>query len=88
MCMTSAVSDYYLRKDRWPVNPFDVEPTYPLHPPVMPPVIADQETRDLMRQVLKLLDKIDKKLGDVECMDEKKAAFLRSLDIDPANIGG
>jgi hypothetical protein len=48
----------------------------------------DAETKEMMRQALKLLDKIDKRLGDVECQDAAKAAFMKSLDLDPTNIGG
>jgi hypothetical protein len=60
-------------------------PMSPLSGPIQ---VVDGETKEMMRRVLKLLDKIDKKLGDVECMDEAKAAFLKSLDLDPNNIGG
>ena len=86
MCSVSAVSQYYT--DTWPnrfqqPSPFSPGATgAPLFP------VADSETREMMRQVLKLLDKIDKKLGDVECMDAEKAAFLKALDIDPAELGG
>jgi hypothetical protein len=92
MCAVSAVSDYYTRQypDRFGYNPF--------HPGLgggvsgMPqssafPVV-DNETKEMMRKVLQLLDKIDKKLGDVECMDEEKVAFLKALDLNPADLGG
>jgi hypothetical protein len=89
MCSVSAVSDYYTRQypDRFGVNQFSV----PVHPSISPPInvpTVDAETKEMMRKVLQLLDKIDKKLGDVECMDEAKAEFLKALDLDPNNIGG
>lgn len=46
----------------------------------------DAETKDMLRQALKLLDKIDKRLGDVECMDDAKAAFLATLGLTPEDI--
>lgn len=94
MCSVSAVSDYYTRQypDRFGTNPF--QPPQPLQDMYrggagwFPQSVADAETREMMRQVLKLLDKIDKRLGDIECMDAEKAAFLKALDLDPANLGG
>lgn len=93
MCSVSAVSDYYTRQypDRFGLNPFQNPVPMPgLGLPNLPVNVptVDAETREMMRKVLQLLDKIDKKLGDVECMDEAKAQFLKSLDLDPNNIGG
>lgn len=98
MCSVSAVSSYYTETYPNRMNP---NPFQGLGPPAIPmPGIGgyqppqtvvhqfDAETKDMLRQALKLLDKIDKKLGDVECMDEAKAAFLKSLDLDATNIGG
>lgn len=89
MCSVSAVSDYYTRTypDRFGVSPFQ-QPVLPMSPITVPPPFADAETKDMMRQVIRMLDKIDKKLGDVECMDDAKKQFLKALDIDPASIGG
>lgn len=88
MCSVSAVSDYYMRQypDRTGINPF--QPTMPMSPLTGPLPVVDSETKEMMRQALKLLDKIDKRLGDIECMDEAKKQFLKALDIDPASIGG
>jgi hypothetical protein len=88
MCSVSAVSDYYTRQypDRFGVNPFQPGLAQGLGQLTTP--IVDVETKEMMRKVLQLLDKIDKKLGDVECMDEAKAEFLKALDLDPSNIGG
>lgn len=95
MCSVSAVSDYYERQfpQRFGVNPFQINPYQSIpNPSIQPQTMmvptVDAETRDMMRKVLQLLDKIDKKLGDVECMDDSKAAFLKALDLDPNNIGG
>jgi len=88
MCSVSAVSDYYTRQypDRFGINPFAPVPASGLMVPSIQ--VVDVETKEMMRKVLQLLDKIDKKLGDVECMDEAKAAFLKQLDLDPNNISG
>lgn len=95
MCSVSAVSDYYTRQwpDRFGYNPFQPGIGLPLPnaipmPQTSPIQIVDSETKEMMRQVLKLLDKIDKKLGDVECMDAEKAEFLKSLDLNPNDLGG
>lgn len=86
MCAVSAVSDYY--QTQWPnrlgtPNPFGQAVGFPNTVPTV-----DAETKEMMRKVLQLLDKIDKKLGDVECMDDAKVAFLKQLDLDPNNISG
>lgn len=88
MCSVSAVSFYYTetfpqRAVGMPANPFSMGG-------LTPPVVHtfDVETKEMMLQALRLLDRIDKRLGDVECMDDAKAAFMKSLDLDPNNIGG
>lgn len=69
MCSVSAVSDYFAQpggvfQQRFPNAP---NPT------------ADPEVARLLREVVERLDKIDKRLGDVECKDEVKAAFLKEI---------
>lgn len=88
MCSVSAVSDYYTRTypDRFGIQPF--QPVQPMSPITGPIHVVDAETKEMMRKVILMLDKIDKKLGDVECMDDAKKQFLKALDIDPASIGG
>lgn len=83
MCSVSAVSQYYT--ETFPNRQFGS-----LLQGYQPPVVHtfDAETKEWMRQALKLLDKIDKKLGDVECFDDAKAAFLKTLNLDPADISG
>lgn len=94
MCSVSAVSDYYTRTypDRFGVFPFSPTNVPTPLPSTLPATVtvpvADAETREMMRQVLKLLDKIDKRLGDIECMDAEKAPFLKALDLDPESLGG
>lgn len=83
MCASSAISDYYMRPN-WPGQ---------LNPPLyyyqgglggfQQIVQSDPETKEMLRKVMQLLDSIDKRLGDRECMDEKKAEFYRALDLDP-----
>lgn len=88
MCSVSAVSDYYTNTypNRINPNPFQGLGT-PLHG-IQQPVVHtfDAETKDMLRQALKLLDRIDKRLGDVECMDDTKAAFLATLNLKPDDI--
>lgn len=91
MCSVSAVSDYY--QNQYPnrmgtglPNPNPFGALGGLTPAVVH--TFDAETKDMMRKALILLDKIDKRLGDVECMDDAKAAFLKTLNLDPADISG
>lgn len=70
MCAVSFVSDYY--QDKW---------NDPIRPNVYP-WTSDPELKDLMKDIIKKLDSIDKKLGDTECKDDKKQLFLESLDLD------
>jgi hypothetical protein len=92
MCSVSAVSDYYQNTYQNRINPFQHGMTVPglgtggYQPPVVH--TFDAETKEMMRQALILLDKIDKKLGDVECMDDAKAAFLKTLNLNPSDISG
>lgn len=74
MCSVSAVSDYYM--NTWPNrNPQNPNPFQQLQ--------QNAKLRRDMAKVLALLDKIDKRLGDVECMDEAKAAFLAQFKKKP-----
>jgi hypothetical protein len=68
MCVVSAVSDYYRPRH-------DFVPNYP------PVQNWDWETKQLLREALQRLDKIDKRLGDIECHDESKAALLKELGL-------
>jgi hypothetical protein len=94
MCSVSAVSDYYTNTYPGRLTPLPMP--YPAKPfpgladvsPARTIQSFDPEVREMMRKALILLDKIDKRLGDVECMDEAKAAFLKTLNLDPADISG
>ena len=76
MCASSVVSDYYMltypdriglgQPNQWG-SPAQIIQT------------MDPEAKELLRRAMELLDRVDKKLGDIECMDEKKAAFLNAL---------
>lgn len=68
MCASSVVSDYYMKQ--WPNS-------FPATPNVL--TVADPETKRLLKEVMDRLDKIDKRLGDVECMDAEKAKWLAAL---------
>lgn len=68
MCASSMVTDYYQRQ--WPQN-------WPQTPNVL--TVADEETKSMLRRALALLDKVDKRLGDIECLDKEKAEFLAAL---------
>ncbi len=81
MCSSSVVSDYY--QNTYPARNPQI---YPWPSPVVHSF--DPETKDLLRQALKILDKIDKRLGDIECMDESKKAFLAALGMKPEELGG
>ena len=90
MCSVSAVSEYYTGPyiDRFGLSPFQPN-TIPNFPTATKPIrVADEETKEMMRQALRLLDKIDKRLGDIECMDDAKKAFFQSLGMDATEIGG
>lgn len=67
MCSVSAVSDYYMQT--WPQR-FQQNPT---------PWQSDPEVRRLLLEVVNRLDAIDKRLGDIECHDAAKEAFLRDI---------
>lgn len=68
MCASSVIGDYYMR-------------TWPERNPTTPNIFqtADPVTLDLLRKAIGILEKIDARLGDVECMDEQKAAFMDGL---------
>lgn len=71
MCAVSAMSDYYLKT--WPKR-------NPLNPK---PWTQNEEIRKDLQKVLKKLDEIDKKLQDVECLDEEKQTFLSEINYSP-----
>lgn len=77
MCVVSAVSDYYMRPNTWPPN------SIPNQPQWVPTVPFDQETKDALKEIVKRLDEIDKKLKDRECMDDKKVAFFKVIGYSP-----
>jgi len=87
MCSVSMISDYY--RDRtyppqypWP-NPNNPNTLQPPVQPYMPPInVWDQESKQLLREVLERLDKLDKRLGDIECHDDSKAALRKELGLD------
>lgn len=67
MCAVSMISDYYSPRI-WP------------HMDQGPVKVIDEETKNMLRDVVKRLDEIDQRLKDRDCMDEKKAKFLEWLN--------
>ncbi len=68
MCAVSFVSDYYTKQ--WPQQ----------HPTSPAPWQSDPTVAAQLLEVLRRLDAIDKRLGDIECKDATKAAFIRALE--------
>jgi hypothetical protein len=84
MCVSSAVSDYYMHPN-WPgrLNP-NQSPIPAQWPQTFQQIIqSDPETKEMLRKVISLLDSIDKRLGDRDCLDDKKAEFYKALDLEP-----
>jgi hypothetical protein len=42
----------------------------------------DMEAKRLLREVIERLDKLDKRLGDIECNEPSKAELRRQLGLD------
>lgn len=68
MCIASVIHDYYNKK--WESPTPNILSSFPY---------PDREAVELMRKLLELAEKIDKKLGDVICTDPKKAETLDKL---------
>ena len=75
MCAVSFVSDYY--QNTWPQR-------FPENPA---PWTKDPDLAQRLLDVIERLDKIDKRLGDIECKDAEKAKFKRSLKRAAAKKG-
>jgi hypothetical protein len=88
MCAVSAVSDYYQNTwpNRFPNNP---NPFQQLQQPYqgLGGLDPNADLRRDMATVLRLLDSIDKRLGDIECMDEEKTKFLAQFNGIEDNLG-
>jgi hypothetical protein len=70
MCSVSAVSEYYQRD--WMQR----------NPTTLLPWQSDPVVQQLLREVITRLDQIDKRLGDIECNEPAKEAFLKDLGLD------
>ena len=66
MCAYSVISEYYTR-------PPDSMATPPIQQ-------MDGESVRLLKDIADKLDKLDKRLGDIECMDPTKAKFKKALN--------
>jgi hypothetical protein len=83
MCSVSVVSDYYRDRSRdWQTIPMP-GPMYPYNPAgPLPPVSQwDRESKQLLREVIERLDKLDHRLRDIECHDKSKAELRRQLGL-------
>lgn len=67
MCVVSAISNYYQQ---------------PLSNYFPTPRTWDDETKEMMRKIIELLDKVDKRLGDRECLDDQKQAFFKDINYE------
>lgn len=93
MCVVSAVHDYFKdRTDLWPPGrvapvlpspwPGQVPTPYTPMPPVegVSPTQFDRETFEKLKDVLTKLGEIDKKLGEPDCVDPAKEAWMREVE--------
>jgi len=82
MCVVSAVSDYYTRPYQQIADEWNDLIKNPIPMPAFPPVKdMSDEIRKELAEVIKRLDKIDKKLNDIECHDDAKKQFLTELKL-------
>lgn len=82
MCAVSAVSNYY---KQWPgAGGFPDQGTFHPQPVIPTSIMQDPEALELLRKAVEILDRLDKRIGDRECDDEAKEAFLDTLG---ANLG-
>lgn len=66
MCAVSMVSDYYTKI--WPERfPAKADPW------------RDPEIAKMLKDIIERLDKVDKKLNDIECNEESKTKFLKDI---------
>jgi len=82
MCAVSFISDHY---NQLPSYPF-----VPAPQPVLPPIPWPtglptslpwtQDALDQLKDILKRLDALDKKLGLAECEDPKKAEWMKAVE--------
>ena len=71
MCAVSLVSDHY---GQHPTQPFQWPPVLPQTLPWTPEVFNE------LKEVMRRLDEIDKKLGLQHCEDPKKAEWMKSIE--------
>lgn len=83
MCMVSMISDdYFKRRPDW----FIPEPIVPQQGPIVVKQGPDEETKQLLREIIKKLDKLDKKEGLKDCMDETKKKFYKIIELDESEL--
>jgi len=78
MCAVSAISDYYSNPNH--LQHFNIPASNPFPSvPVTSPKEFDPGTKQMLQEVIRRLDEIDKRLGDRECMDDKKREFYDAI---------
>jgi hypothetical protein len=74
MCAVSMIYDYY----RQPTLPVPQPVPWPVHVPVTLPWTPDAFAD--LKEILKRLDALDKKLGLEHCEDPKKAEWMAEIE--------
>lgn len=73
MCAVSRISDYY---------------TAPSQIKVWTAVQKEPDLQDQLKEIIKRLDELDKKLNDKECMDDKKKEFFEGIGYKSTDVDG
>lgn len=83
MCAVSMITDYYGQHDDWQLRAYrDTPPPPPIPWPQGLPVTLpwDRAALDDLKDIIKRLDALDKKLGLAECEDPKKAEWMKGIE--------
>ena len=78
MCAVSMITDHYGQYDYWRSPP----PPSPIPWPIGLPTTLpwDRAALDDLKDIIKRLDALDKKLGLAECEDPKKAEWMKGIE--------
>lgn len=86
MCAVSMITDHYGRYDDWRRYRDSGWPPPPPPQPIpwpqgLPTTLPwDRQALDDLKDILKRLDALDKKLGLAECEDPKKAEWMHGIE--------
>lgn len=89
MCATSVVLDYF--GDRWNTYPNGTwpRPVAPFaQPEPMAPTPWTRDSFDEFKEILKRLEALDAKLGEPDCEDPAKAAWMQDVEARLEALGG